>query len=79
MLVELFITLLLVHSQVLGDTSSSEEEGNVSNEHEDGHEKGEYNIRVLLFLNSLMCETCKCAANSQKKQGASDCRLIYKH
>lgn len=41
MLLELFITLLLVHSQVSGNTSSSEEEENVSNEHEDEHEKSE--------------------------------------
>ncbi|KAB5543637.1 hypothetical protein PHYPO_G00081570 [Pangasianodon hypophthalmus] len=39
MLLELFITLLLIHSQVLGDTSSSEEDENVSNEHEDDHKK----------------------------------------
>ncbi|XP_060764905.1 carbonic anhydrase 9 isoform X2 [Neoarius graeffei] len=40
MLLELFITLLLIHSQVSGDTSSSEEEEeNVSSEHEDEHKK----------------------------------------
>ncbi|KAF4081884.1 hypothetical protein AMELA_G00145530 [Ameiurus melas] len=40
MLFELFITLLLINSKVLGDTSSSEEEEeNVNNEHEDEHKK----------------------------------------
>ncbi|KAM9456592.1 carbonic anhydrase 14 isoform 2-T2 [Clarias gariepinus] len=39
MLLELFITLLLIESQVLGDTSSSEEEQNSSQEHDDEHKE----------------------------------------
>lgn len=38
MQLELFITLLLVHGQVLGDSSSEED---LSKEHEDDHEKSE--------------------------------------
>ncbi|KAK3522038.1 hypothetical protein QTP70_022461 [Hemibagrus guttatus] len=37
MLLELFITLLLIHGQVLGDSSSEED---LSKEHEDEHKKG---------------------------------------
>lgn len=49
MLLELFITILLIHSQVLGDTSSSEEK-NVSSE--DKHQKSE--LSVLWFFDVCM-------------------------